>query len=64
LKAEITTAMAMVTANCWLSRPWRPPMSAMGMNTAERTRAIPTTGPETSDMALRVASRGAIPSSI
>jgi len=56
--------MAMVTANCWLSRPWMPPMSAMGMNTAESTSAIPTTGPETSDMALSVASRGDIPSSM
>ena len=58
------TAIAIVTANCWLSRPWIPPMSAIGMKTAERTRAIPTTGPETSDMALSVASRGESPSSI
>ena len=56
--------MAMVTANCWLSRPWIPPMSAIGMKTAERTRAMPTTGPETSDMALSVASRGDSPSSM
>src|SRR5439155_1544944 len=63
LKAEMTTAMAIVTANCWLRRPWIPPMSAMGMKTADRTRAIPTTGPETSDMALSVASRGERPSS-
>ncbi len=39
-------------------------MSAIGMNTAERTSAIPTTGPETSDIALSVASRGGIPSSM
>ena len=39
-------------------------MSAIGMKTADRTRAIPTTGPDTSDMALSVASRGDSPSSM
>ena len=58
------TEMAIVTANCLLSRPWIPLMRPMGMKTEESTRAIPTTGPETSDMAWRVAARGAIPSSM
>ena len=34
------------------------------MNTAERMRAIPTTGPETSFMAWTVASRGLMPCSM
>ena len=41
-----------------------PLMNATGMNTAARMRAIATTGPCTSDIAWRVASRGAIPSSM
>ena len=41
-----------------------PAMNATGMNTAARISAIATTGPDTSDMALKAASRGAIPSSM
>src|SRR6266498_4409375 len=41
-----------------------PGRNAVGMNTAERTSAIPITGPETSRIAWSVASRGDIPSSI
>ena len=64
LNAEISTEMAMVTANCWLSRPWMPPMKATGRNTEERIRAMATTGPDTSFIAWSVAARGAIPSSM
>ena len=38
-------------------------MNAVGMNTADSTRAMATTGPLTSFIALRVASRGDSPSS-
>ena len=41
-----------------------PGMNAVGMNTADSTRAIPTTGPEISSMAFKAASFGAIPSSM
>ena len=41
-----------------------PPMNATGTKTAERTRAIATTGPETSSIALRVAAFGSIPCSM
>ncbi len=41
-----------------------PAMNATGMNTAARMSAIPMTGACTSDIALKVASRGAIPSSM
>ena len=54
----------MVTANCVLSRPWMPPTKAIGTNTDDSTSAIPTTGPETSFIACRVASRGDIPCSM
>ncbi len=53
LKAEMITEIAIVTANCRLSRPWIPLMRPMGMKTEESTRAIPTTGPETSDRKVR-----------
>src|SRR5438034_661366 len=64
LKAEMSTEMAMVIANCWFSSPLMPPMAAMGTNTAESTRAMPTTGPDTSSMAFSVASLGARPCSM
>ncbi len=64
LNAEISTEMAMVSANCRLSRPWMPPRKATGRKTEERIRAIATTGPETSFIAWSVAARGAIPSSM
>ena len=60
----MSTEIAIVTANCLLRRPWIPLMRPMGTKTDDRTRAIPTTGPETSDIALSVASRGDIPSSM
>jgi len=58
------TEMAIVTANCWYSRPVMPGMNAVGMNTAARIKAIAITGLETSSIAFRVASLGVIPSSI
>src|ERR1700681_2540968 len=64
LKADNTTETAMVTANCWYNRPVMPGMNADGMNTADRTRAMPTTGPEISSMALSAASFGGRPSSM
>src|ERR1700722_15094799 len=39
-------------------------MKAVGTNTAERTSAMPTTGPESSSIAFNAASFGVIPSSI
>ncbi len=41
-----------------------PGMNAVGMKTAARMTAIATTGPDTSSMALIVASRGDMPSSM
>ena len=64
LKAESSTEMAIVSANCWYIRPVRPPRNATGTNTAERMRAIPTTGPDTSFMAWIVAARGSSPCSM
>ena len=61
LNAEISTEMAMVSANCWYRRPVIPGMKATGMNTEESTRAMPTTGAETSSIALSVASLGESP---
>jgi hypothetical protein len=64
LKAESSTEMAIVRANCWYIRPVRPGTKATGTNTAKRIRAMPTTGPETSFMAWTVASFGVIPCSM
>ena len=64
LKAESSTEMAMVRANCWYILPVSPPRNATGMNTAQRMRAMPTTGADTSFMACRVASRGLMPCSM
>ena len=62
--ADSSTEMAIVRANCWYSRPVRPPSSATGTNTAERMRAIATTGADTSFMAWTVASCGVFPCSM
>ena len=64
LKAEIRTEMAMVTANCEKRRPVIPGMKMLGRKTAESTRAMATTGPETSSIAFRVASLGDKPLSM
>ena len=64
LKAEISTEIAIVTANCWYMRPVIPGMAAVGMKTAARISAMATTGPPTSSMAFSVADLGSIPSSI
>ena len=52
----------MVTANCWYIRPVMPGMNAVGMNTAAMIRAMATTGPDTSSIAFKAASRGDSPS--
>ena len=41
--------------------PGDPGMNAVGMKTADSTRAMPTTGPEISSIALKVASFGDMP---
>jgi hypothetical protein len=64
LKAESTTEIAMVSANCWYMRPVSPGMKATGMNTAQRMRAMPMTGADTSFMAWTVASCGLSPCSM
>ena len=63
LKAEMTVETAIVTANCRKNWPVMPLMNAQGTNTAQSTRATATTGPVTSSIALRVASRGGRPCS-
>ena len=60
---EITTAIAIVTANWRYSSPVRPPRKAIGTNTAHSTSTIAITGPVTSRIALIAASRAAIFSS-
>ena len=64
LKAESSTEIAMVSANCWYIWPVRPGMKATGMNTAQRMRAMPMTGADTSFMAWTVASCGLMPCSM
>ena len=63
LKAEITVETAIVTANWRKNWPVMPLMKAQGTNTAHSTRATAITGPVTSSIALRAASRGASPCS-
>ena len=63
LNALIRVETAMVTANWRKNWPVMPPTNAAGMNTAESTSAMATTGPVTSSIALRVASRGDSPCS-
>ena len=58
LNAERITEIAMVTANCWYSRPVMPGMNAVGTNTAESTSAMPITGPEISSIAFKAACFG------
>ncbi len=60
----MSTAMAMVKANCLYIEPTRPPMNATGMNTADSTSATPITAPDTSSMAFCVASFGFMPCSM
>src|SRR5262249_1303029 len=64
LKAENRTDTAIVTANCLYNCPVMPGTNAVGINTAARISAIAITGPETSSMALMVASCGVIPCSM
>ena len=64
LKADSSTEMAMVSANCWYMLPISPPSRATGMNTADRISAMPITGAETSFIAWTVASLGLMPCSM
>ena len=64
LKAEITTDTAIVTENCWNSRPVMPPVNDTGMNTASRTTVVATMGEATFFMASSAAARGFIPLAI
>jgi len=64
LKAEMTTETAIVTENCWNSRPVMPPVNDTGMNTASSTTVVATIGEATLRMASSAASRGFMPRSI
>ena len=61
LIAERTVETEMVTANCLKNWPVIPLIKVHGINTAHRTRATAITGPVTSFIALRAASRGVAP---
>ena len=63
LIAEKTVETAIVTANWRKNWPVIPLMNAHGTNTAQSTSATAMTGPVTSSIALRVASRGGSPCS-
>ena len=63
LIAEKTVETEIVTANCKKNRPVIPLMNAQGTKTAHSTSATATTGPVTSSIAFRAASRGDKPSS-
>ena len=58
LKAEITIETAMVSANCWYSRPVVPGKNPTGTKTAASTSAVAMTAPVTSAIAADEASRG------
>ncbi len=61
LKAEMIVDAAIVSANCLKNSPLMPAMNAVGTNTAASTSAMAMTGPATSVMALRAASRASKP---
>ena len=63
LNAEITVETEIVTANWRKNCPVMPPRNMQGTNTAHSTSATAMTGPVTSSIALRAASRGSAPSS-
>jgi len=63
LIAENTVETEMVTANWRKNWPVMPDTNVQGTNTAHKTRATATTGPVTSSIALRAASRGVRPCS-
>ena len=58
MNAEMTVETAMVRANCRKNWPVMPAMNAHGHEHRHSTRAMAMTGPVTSSIALRVASRG------
>src|SRR3954451_13950962 len=55
-KAEISTAMPIVTANCWYNLPKIPGTNPTGINTAANINAMATTGPDIFSIARTVAS--------
>ena len=61
LIAERTVETEMVTANCLKNWPVIPLIKVHGIKTAHNTRATAITGPVTSFIALRAASRGVAP---
>ena len=61
---EMSVETAMVKANWRKNCPVMPLMKAHGMNTADSTKPIATTGPDTCSIARTVASCGDIPSSM
>jgi hypothetical protein len=64
LKAEMTVETAMVNANWRKNCPVMPVINAHGTNTADSTRPMAMTGPDTCSIALMVAARGAKPCSM
>ncbi len=56
-RPEMTTDMAMVTANCRYSSPVSPPRNAIGTNTAVSVSTMAMIGPVTSRIARSAASR-------
>ena len=62
LNAEMMVDTEMVMANCLKNWPVIPLMNAQGIKTAHKTKATAMTGPVTSVMAFRAASRGESPS--
>ena len=50
-KADKAIDTEIVIANCLYNTPAVPPKNATGINTEANTKAIATTGPETSSMA-------------
>ena len=60
----MTTDTAIVTENCWNSRPVMPPEKETGMKTASSTTVVAMIGEATLRIASAVASRGFMPAAI
>src|ERR1700730_5044456 len=60
-KAEMIVAVAIVTANWRKNWPEMPGMKAEGMNTADSTSAMATSGVPTSSVERCAAARGLVP---
>ena len=57
----MATETAIVTENCWKSRPVMPPVNDTGMKTASSTTVVAMIGEATLRIASAVASGGAMP---